>query len=117
MRGHPVHPCDDIRVDTDVAAIKVHSYAVQKDAFGNAVGRGTDHARHRRAVTATVHTAQTPHVVHDVRPTLELRVGRPDPAIDEVDVYAGAGGHVGVGAVERDAALIDSVEPPGVAVR
>jgi len=46
-------------------------------------------------------------------PTAQLGMGRAHAGVDDVHLHTGAVATVGVGAVHRQAALVDAVEPPG----
>ena len=75
-----------------------------------------------RAVAVAVLTAHAAEqvegqrIVHVVRPAAEVRMRRPDPRVDDIDVHAFTRRGVVVGCGERKHLLVDAVESPWIAV-
>ena len=84
------------------------------DLLGHAIGCAANGARHVRAVAVTVDIILAAADRREPRADAagELGVCDEDTRIDDVGVDACAGVGIGVGRIERQAGLVDAVEPP-----
>ena len=88
---------------------------MDRHAFGHAVGGAADGAGDMGAVTVAVGgvAAAGDGIVTAAHAAAELAVGQQYAGVDDVGMHACSGSVVGVGGVEGQIALVDTVEAPG----
>jgi hypothetical protein len=117
MIDHPVDAFDDIRIRTRIGAVE-HPNGYEGDAFGDAVGSGTDESRRHGAVAGAVIGAWQ---------IIDCRIARGDAAtefhmcgvhtrIEDVDGDVLSREVVAIPIVVDRRSLVDQVEPPCRAV-
>ncbi len=112
--GDPVDARDHAGVGARALAVE-DPHRHQTNLLRHPVGRTAHRARDVRAMAVAVFgaAAVVDRGVAGKHPTAELAMGGTDTGVDDVGADVRGGGRIGVGAVQGQVALVDSIQAPG----
>src|SRR5262245_6426710 len=116
MLRHPVDASDHTRGRTGAVAAEPAD-GNKPHSFRHAVRASAKGAAHVGAVTITIGAVTAEGIETKAGASTELRVGVGEARVDDVRGHASTRGVVRVAEAQRPSALVDAIQPPGLAPR